>query len=101
MDGIQKKIHDQTSATRKEDTTVERMEFETSVVKVPIPHQKLQMLKKFDFKTHLSRQIPDIQVTITDDGIELIGSTERRLNDEIKAGQIPLNINFSAFKSYF
>ena len=80
-----KKIHDQASATRKEDTTVERMEFETSVVKVPIPHQKLQMLKKFDFKTHLSRQIPDIQVTITDDGIELIGSTERRLNNEIKA----------------
>ena len=80
-----KKIHDQTSTTRKEDTTVERTEVETSVVKVPIPHQKLQMLKKFDFKTHLSRQIPDIQVTITDDGIELIGSTERRLNDEIKA----------------
>jgi hypothetical protein len=47
-----KDFHDQTSATRKEDTTVERMEFETSVVKVPIPHQKLQMLKKFNFKIH-------------------------------------------------
>jgi hypothetical protein len=29
--------------------------------------------------------IPDIQVTITDDGVELISGTERRLNDEIKA----------------
>ena len=80
-----KNIYDQTSATRKEDTTEKRTEVETSVLKVPMPHQVLQMLKKFDFKTHLSRQIPDIQVTITDDGIELIGSTERRLNDEIKA----------------
>ena len=75
----------QTPATRMEDTREKRMEVETSVLKVPMPHQELQMLKKFDFKTHLSRQIPDIQVTITDDGIELIGSTERRLNDEIKA----------------
>jgi hypothetical protein len=80
-----KTIYDQTSATRKENTTEEDMEVETSVVKVPMPHQELQMLKKFDFKKHLSRQIPDIQVTITDDGIELIGSTERRLNNEIKA----------------
>ena len=80
-----KDIHGQTSATRKEDTTEEDMEFETSVVKVPMPHQELQMLKKFNFKTHLSRQIPDIQVTITDDGVELISGTKRRLNDEIKS----------------
>ena len=80
-----KNIYDQTSATSKEDTTENRTEVETSVLKVPMSHQELQMLKKFDFKTHLSRQIPNIQVTITDDGIELIGSTERRLNDEIKA----------------
>ena len=70
-----KDIHGQTSATRKEDTTEE----------VSIPHQILQMLKKFDFKTHLSRQIPDMQVKITDDGIILVSGTERRLNDEIKS----------------
>jgi hypothetical protein len=52
-----KDIHDQTSTTRKENTTEEDMEVETSVVKVSIPHQKLQMLKKFNFKTHLSRQM--------------------------------------------
>ena len=80
-----KDIHDQTSTTRKEDTTVERMEVETSVVKVSMSHKKLQMLKKFDFKTHLSRQIPDMQVKITDDGIILVSGTERRLNDEIKS----------------
>ena len=79
-----KKIHDQTSATRKEDTTEERTEVETSVVKVRMPYQELQMLKKFNFKTHLSRQIPDIQLTITDDGIELISGTKRRLNVEVK-----------------
>ena len=44
-----KKIHNQTSATRKEDTTEKRTEVETSVLKVPKPHQE-QMLKKFDFK---------------------------------------------------
>jgi hypothetical protein len=80
-----KDIHDQTSATRKEDTTGEDMEVETSVVKVPMPHQELQMLKKFDFKTHLSRQIPDMQVKITDDGMILVRGIERRLNVEIKS----------------
>jgi hypothetical protein len=79
-----KDIHGETSTTSKEDTTENRMEVETSVVKVPMSHQELQMLKKFDFKTHLSRTILDIQVTITDDGIELISGTEKRLNDEIK-----------------
>ena len=76
-----KDIHGQTSATRKVDITEEEMEFETSVVKVPM----LQILKKFDFKTHLSRQIPDMQVKITDDGIILVSGNERRLNDEIKS----------------
>jgi hypothetical protein len=37
------------------------------------------------FLRHLSRQIPDMQVTITDDGIILVSGTERRLNDEIKS----------------
>jgi hypothetical protein len=36
-----KNIYDQTSATRKEDTTEKRMEVERSVVKVPMPHQEL------------------------------------------------------------
>jgi hypothetical protein len=72
------------STTSKEDTTENRTEVETSVVKVPMSHQELQMLKKFNFKTRLSRKIPDMQVTITDDGIELISGTEKRLNDEIK-----------------
>jgi hypothetical protein len=79
-----KDIYDQTSTTSKEDTTENRTEVETSVVKVPMSHQELQMLKKFNFKTRLSRKIPDMQVTITDDGIELISGTEKRLNDEIK-----------------
>jgi hypothetical protein len=80
-----KDIHDQTSVTRKEGTTEEDIEVETSVVKVSITHQELQMLKKFDFKTHLSRQIPDMQVKITDDGIILVSGTGRGLNDEIKS----------------
>jgi hypothetical protein len=64
-----KDIHGQTSTTSKEDTTEKRTEVGMSVVKIPMPHQELQMLKKFNFKTHLSRTILDIQVTITDDGI--------------------------------
>jgi hypothetical protein len=80
-----KDIHDQTSATRKENSTEEDMEVETSVVKVPMSYQELQMLKKFDFKIHLSRQIPNMQVKITDDGIILVSRTEGRLNDKIKS----------------
>ena len=60
-----KEIHDQ------------RTEVGTSVVQVPMP----QMLQKFNFNIHQSRQIPDIQVAITDDGID---GTKRWLNVEVK-----------------
>jgi hypothetical protein len=56
-----KDIHDQTSATRKEDTTEKRTEVGMSVVKVPMPHQELKE-SQFITNTLCGEYINDIVI---------------------------------------
>lgn len=53
--------------------------------------QKIQMLKKFNFVQQIKRNIPDINITISDQQITFVGVEVKKVQQEIKDCMLKLN----------